>query len=139
MLLSNFPTVNTYYSKGSCKKVIFREDPVILQMGVVVILPLLICLPVTSGDSYRTGHLTGGPQSVGKRSALIVRLSPTIACIQIAAHRRPVADQSLTVLRQVFAIPPICTDCCPLVGDWLATEVGDWSTTGCGQLVIANC
>ena len=78
--------------------------------------------------------MTGGPQSVGKRSALIVRLSPTIA-----RRSPPIGDQLLTVLRQVFAIPPICTDCRPLVGDWLATKVGDWSLTGRGQLVITDC
>ena len=66
--------------------------------------------------------MTGGPQSVSKRSVLIVWLSLTIA-----RRSPPIGDQSLTVLWQVFAIPPICIDCRPLVGDWLATEVGDWS------------
>ena len=68
--------------------------------------------------------MTGGPQSVGKRSTLIVLLSPTIT-----RRLPPVGNQSLTFLRQVFVIPPICTDCWPPVCNLLVTEVGDWSRT----------
>ena len=61
--------------------------------------------------------MTGGPQLVSKRSALIVQLSPTIA------HRsRPIGNKLLTIIQQVFVIPSICTDCRPPVGNWLATE-----------------
>ena len=53
--------------------------------------------------------MTGGPQSVGKRSALTVQLSP------------PIADQSPTVLQQVFADPSYLYRLLPtgwrLVGD----------------------
>ena len=75
-------------------------------------------------DYSRTCCMTGGPQSVGKRSVLIVRLLSTIA-----GRSLPIGDQSLTIL-QVFAIPPICTDCRPPVGDWLETEAANWSWRG---------
>ena len=78
--------------------------------------------------------MTDRSQSVGKRSELIVQLSPTIA------HRSlPLIDQSLTVLREVFVIPPICTYCRPPVGNCLATKVRACSLTGRGQLDIADC
>ena len=65
-----------------------------------------VAVTLIFGRCCRTGRMAGGPQSVGKRSGLIVRLSLTIG-----RRSLPIGDQSLTILWR------------------LATEVGDWSWT----------
>ena len=111
-----FPTT---YNQNTTKD---NQRPSAMKMGSSHIYFVI-------GDYSSTGHMTGGPQSVSKRSTLIVWLSPTIACRSLSIGDQPPTiarwspPKSLTVLQQVFANPSNLYRLLP-TGRWLVGNRG---------------